>query len=145
MVALMLCSHGDFAAGLKQAAGMIYGEPEKCEVISLWDASGMEKLAAEIRAVYDKFHAEGDQVVCLCDLPNATPYNACCLALADTDARLIAGMSLPLLINIVSQREDVEPDGLDEFLAECVSDSKDAMALCTIKDLMSQDVDEDDF
>lgn len=143
MVALILCSHGDFAAGLKQAAGMIYGDPEKCEVVSLWDASGMEGLAAEIRRKYDAFHAEGDDVVCLCDLPNATPYNACCLALGDTEARLVAGMSLPLLINIISQRDDVTSEGLDGFLAECVSDSKDAMELAVIKNLMSEDVDDD--
>lgn len=143
MVALILCSHGDFAAGLRQAAGMIYGEPEKCEVISLWDANGLEGLAAEIRKKYDAFHAEGDEVVCLCDLPNATPYNACCLALGDTDARLVAGMSLPLLIDVISQRDGVTAEGLDQFLAECVADSKDAMELAVIKDLMAEDADDD--
>jgi mannose/fructose/sorbose-specific phosphotransferase system IIA component len=143
MIALILCSHGNFAAGLKEAAGMIYGEPEACEVISLWDANGLEGLAAEIKQKYDAFHTKGYDVVCLCDLPSATPYNACCLALSETDARMIAGMNLPLLINIVSQRDDVTSEGLDAFLAECVADSKDAMQFAVIQDLMAQDADDD--
>lgn len=146
MLALMLCSHGNFAAGLKQAAGMICGELEKCEVISLWDANGLEGLTAEIRAAYDKLHAEGDEVVCLCDLPHATPYNACCLALSDTDVRVVSGMSLPLLINIATQRDFVEPGKLDDFLQDCINESRDSMELSALSNLFAQSEDDsDDF
>ena len=145
MLAIVLCSHGNFAAGLKQAAEMICSDLEKCEVVSLWDANGLIGLSGEIRTIYDKFHAEGDDVVCLCDLPHATPYNACCLALADTNARIISGMSLPLLINIATQRDFVEDGNLDTFLQECISEAKDSMEFGIVSQLLSQDDDDDGF
>ena len=141
MVSLILCSHSDLCQSLKRTAEMIYGEVENCETVSLLPDGSLEGIAAEIREKYDAFHAQGDDVVCLCDLSNASPFNACCIALGDTDARVIPGMSLPLLITIASGRDEATPETLDDFLRECISDSKDAMDLIVVKDLMAEDAE----
>jgi mannose/fructose-specific phosphotransferase system component IIA len=116
---------------------MIYGDLDHCETVSLMPDGSLEQLAGEIREKYDRFHEEGCDVVCLCDLAHATPYNACCLALADTEARLISGMSVPLLLAIASGREDIPEGGLDEFLSDALEQSREMIVSEVIKDLMA--------
>lgn len=137
MLSIILCSHANFSVALLKAAHMIYGVTDKCETVCLHPDGSLDRLTTEIREKYEVLHAEGNDVVCLCDLPHATPYNACCLALADTDARIISGMSLPLLITLISERENVTHEELDTFLQEAVRQSCEMMEFAVIKDLMA--------
>lgn len=137
MVALLLCSHSDFSQSLKRTAEMIYGTLEACDTVSFQENDALPDLAAEIRTKYGALSAGGDPVVCLCDLPFASPYNACCMALADTDARVIPGMSLPLVISLASDRDDVTAEGLDTFLAEAIENAQGNMAIHIPKQLLA--------
>ncbi len=134
MISVILISHSEFAASLLKASEMIYGPQEGLAAIGLFGTGGLESLSAEIRAKYDEFTANGDQVVCLTDLPHATPYNAAMLALSDTDARIVSGMNLPMLIQILSERDSVAEDGIDEFLESAVEASKFCMEVCKASD-----------
>ena len=138
MIALLLCSHNDFSESLKRTAEMIYGELDQCAAVTFQTDDGFEDLAAEIRSKYDALAAQGDPVVCLCDLPSASPFNACCAALSDTDARVIPGMSLPLLISIASERDDVTAEGLDAFLEEMMNGARGDIALHIPKELFAE-------
>lgn len=137
MVGLLLCSHSDFSESLKRTAEMIYGPLVQCDTVTFQEDDALPDLAADIRRKYDALSAQGDPVVCLCDLPFASPYNACCMALADTDARVIPGMSLPLLINLASDRDDVTAEGLDAFLNEAIENAQSNMAVHIPKHLLA--------
>lgn len=137
MVSMLLCSHNDFSESLKRTAEMIYGPLEACDTVTFKEDDALAELAAEIRAKYDALSAVGDPVVCLCDLPFASPYNACLMALSDTDARVIPGMSLPLVISIASDRDDVTAEGLDDFLAEAMDNARGNIALHIPKQLLA--------
>lgn len=137
MLAMILCSHNDFSESLKRTAEMVYGDLGKCETVTFQADDALPDLAAEIRSKYDALAANGDPVVCLCDLPFASPFNACCMALADTDARVIPGMSLPLVITLASDGEDVTSEGLDDFLAEAMETAKKNIALHIPKQLLA--------
>lgn len=137
MLSIILCSHANFSVSLQKAANMIFGPIDKCEAVCLHPDGSLEQLAQEIREKYENLHVDGGDVVCLCDLPHATPYNACCLALADTEARIISGMSLPLLISLASGRDTVTHETLDEFLNEAISQSREMMEFGVIQELMA--------
>lgn len=138
MVALLLCSHNDFSESLKRTAEMIFGELAQCDTVTFQTDDTLPDLAFRVRSKYDALSAQGDPVVCLCDLAFASPYNACCMALGDTDARVIPGMSLPLVLSIVSDRETVTAEGLDAFLAEAMDTARESIALHIPKDLLAE-------
>lgn len=138
MISLLLCSHNNLSESLKQTAEMIYGDLDQCDTVTFQTDDSLAGLVADIRAKYDALATRGDPVVCLCDLPSASPYNACCAALGDTDARVIPGMSLPLLISIASERDDVTADGLDAFLDEVVRDTREGMAIHIPRELLAE-------
>ncbi len=138
MIAVILVSHSEFAESLKKACEMICGPQEGLAAIGLFGDKGLDSLSAEIREQYDAFAAEGDQVICLTDLPHATPYNAAVIALGDTDARVLSGMNLPMLVQVLSDRDTVKPDGMDEFLDSVVEAAKFCIEVCTPKDLMEE-------
>lgn len=138
MIALLLCSHNDFSDSLKRTAEMICGPLEQCETVTFQTDDAFADLAAKVREKYDALASRGDPVVCLCDLSFASPYNACCTALSDTDARVIAGMSLPLLISIASERDGVTWEGLDAFLNEAIDNAREHMSVCIPKELLDE-------
>lgn len=137
MFSLLLCSHNDFAESMKSTAEMIYGPLEKCETVTIRTDDALTELVTAVRAKYDALAADGNPVVCLCDLPFASPYNACLMALADTDAKVIPGMSLPLVITLASDRDTVTAETLDEFLAESIESARECISIHVPKDLLA--------
>lgn len=135
MLDFIICSHSTFSKGLLSAAEMICGPIDKSVALCLEETGSLESLSGEVRAAYDRFTAEGDEVLCLVDVAHATPYNACFLALADTDAAIIAGMSLPMLLDLATSRSDYSD--LKTFLREIVLHAQDATAVSYPKEEMN--------
>ncbi len=137
MIAVILVSHSEFASSLKAAAEMVYGPQEGVAAIGLFGDAGLDSLSAEIRAQYEAFAAEGDEVIFLVDLPHATPYNASLMALADTDARILSGMNLPMLIQVLSDRDSVEEGGMDAFCESACEAAKMMIESCSPKEMFA--------
>lgn len=137
MVSLLLCSHNDLSISLRRTAEMIYGPLEACDTVTFLEDDALTDLAADIRSKYDALAASGDPVVCLCDLPFASPYNACLMALGDTDARVIPGMSLPLVIALASERDTANKDNLDAYLEEAMATARENIAVHIPKELLA--------
>lgn len=127
MLDFIICSHSSFSKGLLSAAEMICGPMENTTALCLEETGSLESLSAQVRAAYEAYHAAGDDVLCLVDIMHATPYNACFLALADTDAAILSGMSLPMLLELATSRTDYH--SLKELLADTVDHAREAAAI----------------
>lgn len=134
MLGIFVCSHSDFAAGIKKSAEMIAGPLENVETFSLWEGESLEELASQIRLKYAEYSRRGDPVVCLCDLENATPYNACIWALSETNCRIFAGANLPLLLELALGRESA--GNLDDFLDQCLKSAQGALNSIRIQEFL---------
>ena len=106
MLAIILCSHAGLSIGLKEAAELICGPLEHVDALSLTEEKSMDRLQDEIRNRYEYYHELGEDTLFLVDMEHATPYNACMAALADTNAIIISGMSLPMLLEIIMSRSN---------------------------------------
>ena len=135
MLAIFICSHSDFSTGLKKSAEMIAGPLDFVEAFSLWEGESLESLAAQIREKYDFYHSQQIPVVCLCDLENATQYNACIWALSDTHCRIFAGATLPLVLELALGRDMAE--NLDEFLDQCLRSAQGALNAIGVQDFLT--------
>lgn len=118
MLSIILCSHAGLAEGLKSAAEMICGTLQNVESIAFHEEDSPEAIAGRVREIYDRFAEQGNKVVAMADLLGATPFNCCAQALAGTDSMIVAGMSLPVLLEMVINREQMED--YREFVTGCV-------------------------
>jgi mannose/fructose/sorbose-specific phosphotransferase system IIA component len=118
MVGIVLCSHSNFAQGLKDAVEMIAGPQEKLEAIGFDECTDLVDLSEQIKEISSQF-THG--CIYVCDIINGTPFNACALAIAGTDNVILTGASIPMLIELVIKRQD---GGLSiNDLADSVVDS----------------------
>lgn len=120
MVELVLVSHGSFAAGLREAAEMILGEQEGVSVLGLYQGDSPDSFTQKLEQIVDE---AGDcrQVFILSDLQSGTPYNAGMLMALKKGSVCIAGTNLPLLLEILSLRDEMDKD---ELLQVCCSTGK---------------------
>ena len=74
MVGIILASHGQFAAGIKQSGQMIFGEQEKVEAVTFMPDEGPDDLHKHLEDAIAKFDPD-DEVLFLIDLWGGSPFN----------------------------------------------------------------------
>ena len=116
MIGIVLVSHGPLAEGLKGAAEMIVGPQQRFLTVSMGAAADLDDVRAQIEdavgRVTDASEAEGTLV--LADLMGGSPSNACAY-LASTGTQVVCGVNLPMLLEVLMNRDDMSADALAEF------------------------------
>lgn len=132
MIGIVIATHSDFAQGLKNAVEMIAGKQENLEAVCFDGNEQLLDLGERIKSVSESY----DQCIYVVDMLNATPFNACLLAIAQTENMIIAGASLPLLLELCIKRQGY--DGTPEQLAnEILSSSSDYVAIRHSRDVFN--------
>lgn len=103
MLGIIICTHADLASGLKNALEMIAEQQEALKAICFRGDEDLLSLGQRIKEAGKEF-TEG--YLCVCDLVNATPFNAALIAVKDSDNIIISGASLPLLLELVILRRN---------------------------------------
>ena len=67
MVSIVLASHGDLAAGIKQTGSMVFGEQEATAVVSLQPSMGPDDFRAKVEEAVASLDNQ-DEVLFLVDL-----------------------------------------------------------------------------
>ncbi|MCK9462907.1 MAG: PTS sugar transporter subunit IIA [Proteobacteria bacterium] len=116
-IGVVICCHGEMAAGLRSAAEMIVGPQEGLAVVGVRPADGREDVEASL-ATAATMVDRGAGVLVLTDLPGGTP----CVEAArrrGASYEMIAGVNLPALVEVLMGRADA-PDvhALAEVAAE---------------------------
>lgn len=105
MVGIVVVSHGGMAEGMLDAARMIVGEQERLVSVTLREADGIESLTERVAAAVEQVDA-GDGVLVLVDVFGASPFNASArVAMQRGKVEVLTGASLPMLLELVVQRE----------------------------------------
>ena len=72
MVSIVLASHGDLAAGIKQTGSMVFGDQPSVAVVALEPSMGPDDCRAKVEEAVASFEAQ-EQVLFLVDLWGGTP------------------------------------------------------------------------
>ncbi|MCL2565572.1 MAG: PTS sugar transporter subunit IIA [Defluviitaleaceae bacterium] len=128
MIGIVLVSHGAFAAGLLDAANMLYGA-EHCFALDLNPADSPEDFGDRLEKVLKEADS-GDGVFILADIMGGTPCNRAMLLVAKEikegkKRRLLAGVNVPMMISLLAYREAMED--FDELAASVISESSATM------------------
>ncbi len=144
---ILIVTHGELAAGFKDAAEVIFGEVKGIATIGLHSGESVEAFGEKIYetlAGYD----ENESVLIFADLLSASPYNQSVLSVNKLDAkraenvRLIAGASLPMVLEGINQQllgSDLEA-AVNELKNYTISDD-----YVWKKSVVEESDDDDDF
>ncbi len=103
MVGIVLVSHGLLAEGMKNAAEMIAGPQEHFVTIGMEAEGNLDDLRSVLEAAVVEARSDGGVLV-LIDILGGNPAHASSqLALLGT--QVICGVNLPMLLEIIVQRE----------------------------------------
>lgn len=117
---VVLVSHDGLAEGMLGAVHMICGEVEGLSALGLEPDGSVAELSQKVRAIAQE-NAD-QQVIIIADLMGGSPCNNCVISLADLpclpNVRILAGMSLPLVLSVISHDGRLSDDDLNQCLEE---------------------------
>ena len=121
MIGILIVTHGELGREFLKTAGIIIGKPEKTEALSLaYDDDVMELKATVAEKI--KTMDNGSGVIVFTDLFGGSPSNSVAANLRDMQFKAVTGLNLPMLIECINMREDMELDELTEHLKEIGKD-----------------------
>ncbi len=132
MVGIVLVSHGDMAKSMLGAAQMIVGQNEHIRAVGLYEEDDVEGLMARVASAVDEVD-KGDGVLILVDAFGASPFNASArLAMQRGKIEVIAGMNLPMLLEL-----SIQPDDQDMASLVQIATSAGTSSIRTLSETLS--------
>ena len=144
---ILIVTHGELAAGFKDAAEVIFGEVKGITTIGLHSGESVEAFGEKIYEALTGYD-ENELVLIFADLLSASPYNQSVLSVNKLDpkraenVRLIAGASLPMVLEGINQQllgSDLEA-AVNELKNYTISDD-----YVWKKSVVEESDDDDDF
>ncbi len=99
MVGIIAISHGSYAKALINSVEMIHGKQKKIRTICLEGNNSIESLKEKIDRTIEELNVE--EILILVDILGGTPYNAACLFMDRKNINVIAGMNMPMIVEII--------------------------------------------
>lgn len=109
MIGMVLVTHGALATEFRSALEHVVGAQENLATISIGPDDDMEQRRSDIVAAIDAVEA-GKGVVLLTDMFGGTPSNLAISLMEKGEVEVVAGINLPMLIKLVSVRENLDMD-----------------------------------
>ncbi|EGO65940.1 PTS sugar transporter subunit IIA [Acetonema longum] len=102
MIAVVLSSHGHFSQAILKSCEMICGSRDNVAAVTFDVGESADTLVDKYRAVLKMLDLR-DGVIFMTDLFAGSPYNAACrLSLETGNAAIVAGLNMPMLLEILS-------------------------------------------
>ena len=105
MYGVVIVGHGEVSKGFVNAAEMIIGEQEQLHYCMLETHATFESYLEEVKAIIKTY----DEALILADISGGTPSNVGMRLALETNSILIAGVNLPVILEILLKRQADEP------------------------------------
>ncbi|MDQ0148602.1 PTS sugar transporter subunit IIA [Eubacterium multiforme] len=135
---IIIISHGDFSKGIKNSAEMIMGDSIKIKTFSLYPSESPDFIANEIEKLVK--NNLNEEFLILADILGGSVYNACLRLVMYSNARIISGINLGLLIEtlLINDKEE----DIDIALEKAIDRAKEGIKLVNKKLLKDREDDE---
>lgn len=112
MIGVVVASHGGLCRELLITAEMILGPAAQTAAAPLATGVSLQDFAAQLRQVVAAVQQEAG-VLLLADLAGGTPCNvAAVLAAQSEEIKVVTGVNLPMLLEVLSRREGLSLEEL---------------------------------
>ena len=116
----LIATHGSFAAGIKSSLEMIIGSTENVYVIQAY-TEGNKDIADELDEIMQKV-SDDDELIIFTDLAGGSITNQVLQTALKKNVYIIAGVNLPLLLDIVLSDPEVP---VNEIIETGISNARD--------------------
>jgi PTS system mannose-specific IIA component len=121
MIGVLIVTHGEIGKSLLDSATQILGaRPTQISTLSVWRQDDPDDLVLRARELMDQIDA-GDGVLILTDIFGATPGNVVSKLLQDGKVEGVSGVSLPMLLRVLTGRNGSNPATLDVLVQRAMS------------------------
>ena len=127
MFGMLLVSHGAIGEEMLHALDHIVGKQEQTAAISIAPDDDMDECRNQILSKIKEVNT-GDGVVLLADMFGGTPNNLAISVMPKTDAVVLAGFNLPVLVKLASLRESAS---LQEAVEEAAASGRKYIQVVT--------------
>lgn len=103
MIGLVIITHGQLADEFLRVAEQISGKQDAIETVCIAEQDNIEEKREELLKKVKKAD-DGDGVIVLTDMFGGTPSNIAISVTQDENIEALAGINLPLLIELISVR-----------------------------------------
>jgi PTS system mannose-specific IIA component len=112
VIGVMLVTHGEIGRALLESAAQILGDAQRqAATLSVWRQDDPDDLVLRARQLLETIDA-GDGVLVLTDIFGATPGNVVSRVLEDGRIEGVSGVSLPMLLRVLTSRNGSLPDAV---------------------------------
>lgn len=124
MIKIIICTHGTLAQSFVETLGMIVGPETAAQVsaVGMMPEDDPESFAGRLQAILDA-QPDGQFMICA-DLFGASPCNTCISVFRSADYRLITGVNLPLLLELIMNQDN---SSLDELWETAKKEAKEGI------------------
>ncbi|HSG75542.1 MAG TPA: PTS fructose transporter subunit IIA [Burkholderiales bacterium] len=103
MIGVLVISHGAIGEALLASAAQILGAPAQAAALGVAPGDAPEAVLARARTLAARLDT-GEGLLVLTDMFGATPCNVAARLLADGRVEGVSGVSLPMLVRVLSGR-----------------------------------------
>ena len=134
---ILLASHGYLAKGMKQTLELILGKQSSVEILCGYTPE-CENVRDAIREIVENGGEE--ELIILTDVFGGSINNECMRYLGRQKYHLIAGMNLPLLIDLLELEEEYSTE---RFLQNLAEQGSPYLKYCNVMQEQEKTADED--
>ncbi len=117
MIGVLLVTHGEIGTSLLASAAQILGAaPRQVATLSVWRQDDPDDLTLRARELVEGID-DGDGVLVLTDIFGATPGNVASRLLEDGRIEGVSGVSLPMLLRVLTGRNGSLPGAVQRALS----------------------------
>lgn len=131
MTGIIVTGHGNIATGIGSAVKLVFGQAEKFYTVDFTEDITSELLEEKILDKVNEAGAENG-VLIFSDIAGGTPFKtASIISLKRKNIKVISGMNLPMILEIICEREGME---LEELYYHAMTTGKDEIKGFELKD-----------
>ena len=108
----IIATHSTLAEGFAQAVHFFYSDLDNLRFLNAYVES--QELEKELRAVLEQ--VRGENVVVLTDIPGGSVNQVAMKLQKEYGFQLAAGVNLPMLLDLVSESQDIGPETIRSAL-----------------------------
>jgi mannose PTS system EIIA component len=121
VIGILIVTHGEIGTSLLESASQILGSrPAQVSTLSVWRQDDPDDLVLRARELMDQIDA-GAGVLILTDIFGATPGNVVSKLLQDGRVEGVSGVSLPMLLRVLTGRNGSNPATLAVMVQRAMS------------------------
>ncbi len=123
MIGILIAGHSSLAKGMLTASEVILGKEKLIKVVDVKREDSPQEITASIEKALDSLFAKTDTVLVMSDIFGGSPNNVSFALAKDRlkggeKIRVITGVNLPMLLEVLTKREEL---GIDDLAMKGVS------------------------